>query len=58
MFEEELAEKLKSYMRSVVEYGTAKKLNSFEHLTVYGKTGSAEIDSDRNIHSWFLEKKF
>ncbi len=54
LFEEELAEKLKSYMRSVVEYGTAKKLNSFEHLTVYGKTGSAEIDSDRNIHSWFI----
>lgn len=53
-FEEEMADNLKKYMRSVVEYGTAKKLNSFEHLTVYGKTGSAEIDSDRNINSWFI----
>ena len=49
-----MADNLKKYMRSVVEYGTAKKLNSFEHLTVYGKTGSAEIDSDRNINSWFI----
>jgi len=53
-FDEEMAAILKKYMRSVVEYGTAKKLNNFEHLTVYGKTGSAEIDSDRNINSWFI----
>lgn len=53
-FEEEMADTLKQYMRSVVEYGTAKKLNNFEHLKVYGKTGSAEIDSDRNINSWFI----
>ena len=54
LFDEEMADKLKQYMRSVVEYGTAKRLNSFDNLTVYGKTGSAEIDSARNINSWFI----
>lgn len=54
LFAPDMAEKLKNYMRSVVEYGTAKRLNNFENLTVYGKTGSAEIDSERNINSWFI----
>jgi peptidoglycan glycosyltransferase len=54
LFEPEMAEKLKSYMRGVVTYGTATRLNNFENLTVYGKTGSAEIDSARNINSWFI----
>lgn len=54
LFQPEMAEKLKDYMRSVVEYGTAQRLNQYENLTVYGKTGSAEIDSERNFHSWFV----
>lgn len=54
LFEPEMAAKLKEYMRSVTEYGTAERLNGYENLTVYGKTGSAEIDSERNINSWFI----
>ena len=50
----EMAEKLKAYMGAVVEYGTAERLNHYSNLTVYGKTGSAEIDSERNINSWFM----
>lgn len=54
LFDPDMADTLKTYMRSVVEYGTATRLNKFENLTVYGKTGSAEIDSQRNINSWFI----
>lgn len=54
LFDADMAEKLKGYMRSVTEYGTASRLNNFSNLTVYGKTGSAEIDSERNINSWFI----
>lgn len=53
LFSAERAEELKTYLRSVVEYGTAKKLNDFTNLTVYGKTGTAEINSEGNVHSWF-----
>lgn len=54
LFQPEMAEKLKAYMGAVVEYGTAERLNHYSTLTVYGKTGSAEIDSERNINSWFM----
>lgn len=54
LFDKDMAETLKEYMRSVVEYGTATRLNNFTNLTVYGKTGSGEIDSAKNINSWFI----
>ncbi len=53
LFTEDECRMLKPYLRSVVDYGTARALNSFEHFTVYGKTGTAEIDSLGNANSWF-----
>ncbi len=40
-------------MRSVVTYGTAKKMNKKDYA-IAGKTGSAEFsDSSQSTHSWF-----
>ncbi len=47
------AEQLRGYMRYVVTNGTAKSINS-KSYTVYGKTGTAEYNSDRDSHSWFV----
>ncbi len=54
LFTEEESEVLTEYMRGVVEYGTALRLNQFDSLTVYGKTGTAEINDGANINSWFI----
>lgn len=48
------ADTLKTYMRSVVETGTAIRLNSYENLTAYGKTGTAQIDNGAAANSWFI----
>lgn len=45
---------LKPYMRSVVENGTAIRLNDFANTTVYGKTGTAQIDDGSKANSWFI----
>lgn len=48
------AAKLKEYMTSVVEYGTASVLAGRSY-TAAGKTGTAEYSSDKNKdHSWFI----
>ncbi len=44
---------LKDYLRAVVEYGTATKLNS-DIYTAYGKTGTAETTTDRGDNLWFV----
>ncbi len=45
---------LKKYMKSVVEDGTAAKVD-FGGLTVYGKTGTAQYTSSKDLtHSWFV----
>ena len=49
-----MAEKLKTYMASVIKYGAATRLNQYANLMVYGKTGTAEIDCERNSNSWFI----
>ena len=50
----EEASKLKDYMTSVVEYGTASVLAG-QSYTAAGKTGTAEYSSDKNKdHSWFV----
>lgn len=50
----EEAEKLKDYMTSVVDYGTASVLAGQEY-TAAGKTGTAEYSSDKSKdHSWFV----
>lgn len=48
------ASKLNKYMESVVDYGTAKSLNTSSY-DVAGKTGTAEYSSTKNeTHSWFM----
>lgn len=54
LFSSDQADTLKKYMRSVVETGTAVKLNQFKNLTVYGKTGTAQIDNGQSVNSWFI----
>ena len=52
-FTEDECEVLKKYLREVVLSGTASELNT-EQYTVYGKTGTAQIDSGDNENSWFI----
>lgn len=54
LFTEEQVELLSGYMRSVVENGTASKLQS-DLYTAYGKTGTAQTTSDLNqTNAWFV----
>ena len=50
---EEEAEKLTGYMKEVISSGTATSLSSLSY-SVAGKTGSAEYDSTKNSHAWFI----
>lgn len=50
---EEEAKQLKKMMQAVVEEGTATALNG-NGYTAAGKTGSAEFDSTKASHSWFI----
>lgn len=48
------AGRLKDYMKSVTEYGTAEVLGDADYETA-GKTGTAEYSSDKEKdHSWFV----
>ncbi len=47
------ARRLKQYMRSVCRYGTARNM-AYSSYTAYGKTGTAELDKDDDINSWFV----
>lgn len=47
------AKTLQGYMNEVVESGTASGLKGMSY-TAYGKTGSAEINSNRDSHAWFV----
>lgn len=47
------AKQLKEYMKAVCEYGTAKIFNGSDY-SVYGKTGTAELDKNNNVNSWFV----
>lgn len=54
LFTMDETELLASYMRSVVEDGTASKLKS-ENYTAYGKTGTAQTSSDLDeTNAWFV----
>lgn len=44
---------LKKMLRKVVSSGTGTKAYSSEY-TVYGKTGSAEYNDDKDSHAWFI----
>ncbi len=56
LFEKEETNKLQEFLRSVVTDGTAQCL-AWEDYTAYGKTGTAETLSDKNLNvdmSWFV----
>lgn len=50
---EEETRLLTDYMKEVVQSGTATSLKSLPY-SVAGKTGSAEYDTTKNSHAWFL----
>lgn len=52
MTKEEAAQ-LKEYMRAVCEYGTGKIMANASYKA-YGKTGTAELDKNDNVNSWFV----
>lgn len=47
------ASMLQEYMAEVVNSGTAKRLKNSSY-SVSGKTGTAEIDKEGNVNSWFV----
>ncbi|WP_302627011.1 penicillin-binding protein 2 [uncultured Eubacterium sp.] len=47
------AEQLKEYMHAVCEYGTGRVFSGANYQ-VYGKTGTAEVDKNDNVNSWFV----
>lgn len=49
----EEAEKIAELMEAVVEEGTASALNGLS-FSCAGKTGSAEYDSNKSSHAWFV----
>lgn len=53
LISKEEADRLKEYMRGVVESGTGTKLNQGSY-TAYGKTGTAETGDGNKAHSWFV----
>ncbi len=53
IFADDEVELLKEAMSGVVAYGTGTKLQNSLY-DAYGKTGTAEIDSGDNAHSWFV----
>ena len=47
------AKQLQEYMSAVCDYGTAR-IFSGSSYEVYGKTGTAELDKNNNVNSWFV----
>lgn len=47
------ASQLEKYMSAVCDYGTADELSG-RGYEAYGKTGTAELDKDDHINSWFM----
>lgn len=47
------ASQLKKYMSAVCDYGTGKVLSG-RGYDAYGKTGTAEIDKEDHVNSWFM----
>lgn len=54
LFDESEAALLQEYMSAVTEYGTAKALGTSSSYSAAGKTGTAQLDDDDNINSWFV----
>jgi len=54
LFTEEQVNVLSEYMRAVVKYGTATKLNDATLYTAYGKTGTAQINDGSQVNALFM----
>jgi peptidoglycan glycosyltransferase len=50
---EDEAKQMNTYMRAVCEYGTGKIMANSSYKA-YGKTGTAELDKENHINSWFV----
>lgn len=53
LFTKDETDILKEYLRKVVTDGTAASMNNSSY-TLYGKTGTAQIDEMGNVNSWFI----
>ncbi|MCR5793107.1 MAG: penicillin-binding protein 2 [Lachnospiraceae bacterium] len=53
ILKEKEAKQLTDWMKNVVDKGTASALSDFDY-SVAGKTGSAEFDSKKSSHAWFI----
>ena len=53
LMSEEEADKLTELLTAVVEEGTARKLKGLSY-TAAGKTGSAEFETGKETHAWFV----
>ena len=53
MIEPWVAQKMTQYMKAVVNKGTGTALKGMS-MSVAGKTGSAEFDSQGTSHAWFV----
>ena len=47
------AKQLREYMSAVCEYGTGRIMAQADY-EAYGKTGTAEVDKNDNVNSWFV----
>ena len=47
------AKQLQQYMAAVCDYGTGRVLANSDY-DAYGKTGTAEVDKNDNVNSWFV----
>lgn len=53
LMSEDEAKQLNKYMKAVCEYGTGK-IMAYSDYKAYGKTGTAELNKEDNINSWFV----
>lgn len=53
LMSEDDAKVLKKYMKAVCEWGTGRTMN-YQNYVAYGKTGTAELDNNDHINSWFV----
>ena len=53
LIKKKYAKQLKDYMSAVCDYGTGSIMNGSVY-DAYGKTGTAELDKNGHINSWFV----
>lgn len=53
LIDSDIAKEMQKLLKGVVDIGTAKELKKL-NCDIYGKTGSAEYNSNKNAHGWFV----